>query len=445
MMKASNIALSVLAATLLAGCTTQKTDVPALAGPSALSTSVTVTATPDSVTQDGSSQAAIKVSVRDANGAGVSGKSIRLDMQYTQNGTTVNGDFGSFTNRTLVTGSDGTANSIYIAPAAQPVNPAGGSQFTTVSILATPMGSDFQASSFAFSNATIHVVPLGVIVPVGKVPVSNFTFSSNATQNVPVSFDASLSCAEPLVGGLCTSQHTITNYSWNFGDGANGGGKFVSHTYTVPGSYSVILSVTNDMGVTVQSAAQTVTVALGAAPSGDWIFSPSAPVIGDTVFFNASGVKPAPGRTITQFNWNFGDGGTATGVTAQHSFSTAAGFNVALSVVDDTGQQATITHAIVVGTGAPQVICTLSPSSPTHGVPAVLNCDGTLYQGGATAAQFVFNWNDGTAATGPQASSSASHTFPGVPPAVPYTVTVTVNVTDSKGRVGVGSVTVTVQ
>ncbi|HUT00736.1 MAG TPA: right-handed parallel beta-helix repeat-containing protein [Candidatus Thermoplasmatota archaeon] len=41
---------------------------------------------------------------------------------------------------------------------------------------------------------------------------------------------------------------TITNYSWDFGDGTTGNGSTILHTYHSSGTYSVTLSVTDDQG-----------------------------------------------------------------------------------------------------------------------------------------------------------------------------------------------------
>jgi PKD repeat protein len=48
--------------------------------------------------------------------------------------------------------------------------------------------------------------------------------------------------------GSADSDGTIQAYSWEFGDGATGSGKTVSHTYARPGSYTVSLTVTDNAG-----------------------------------------------------------------------------------------------------------------------------------------------------------------------------------------------------
>ncbi|MCK4758373.1 MAG: PKD domain-containing protein, partial [Thermoplasmata archaeon] len=43
---------------------------------------------------------------------------------------------------------------------------------------------------------------------------------------------------------------TIIDYSWDFGDGNSSGGEYIFHSYTAAGNYTVILTVTDDLGAT---------------------------------------------------------------------------------------------------------------------------------------------------------------------------------------------------
>ena len=82
----------------------------------------------------------------------------------------------------------------------------------------------------------------GLIATHGQVPLLA-SFSQSTMRGVPpftVNFDASASSAPG----------TITNYSWNFGDGATGTGMTTSHEYTAEGAYDVILTITDNTGAT---------------------------------------------------------------------------------------------------------------------------------------------------------------------------------------------------
>src|SRR4029077_11177308 len=127
-----------------------------------------------------------------------------------------------------------------------------------------------------------------VILPPAGQPTAQFTITPTPVNfNIPSTFDASSST--PGSGASA-----ITSYAWTFGDCASGTGRVASHTSTQstsPGNaYSVTLTITNDRGLTATTT-QSVSVDASPAPSGDWVFSPATPNVGDTVFFNADAVK----------------------------------------------------------------------------------------------------------------------------------------------------------
>jgi PKD repeat protein len=99
--------------------------------------------------------------------------------------------------------------------------------------------------------------------------------------------------------------------------------------------------------------------------------TPVNPVVGDGVIFNADQVQAAPGHTIVQYSWNFGDGGIGSGFQTTHVFTQANTYSVVLSALDDAGQKSVIPHSLTVGTGNPAPVITSSPATPVHGVTSV--------------------------------------------------------------------------
>lgn len=256
----------------VSACTVHQTTAPSPLGTSDFSLALDMTATPDSISQDGSSQSSIVVTAHGPNGAPKSGVSLRLDMQV--DGVTQ--DFGTLNARTVVTGSDGRANAIYTAP---PRSPISGAPPTMISIVASPNGTDAQATNTR--SVSIRLVPPGVIVSPAQ-PKADFTWSPTPVSfNVPVTFDASTSCAVEPVNGSCPTAipgtpgfATIVSYAWDFGDGVvqSVSGPTVSHTYaaSTATSFNVTLKVTNDRGQTsLPPTSKIVAVSASPAPSGN--------------------------------------------------------------------------------------------------------------------------------------------------------------------------------
>lgn len=73
----------------------------------------------------------------------------------------------------------------------------------------------------------------------GRIPEAIVSYPATVDVGQNVTFDAS----ESFDVGL------IVSYEWSFGDGTNGTGPVVSHSYDKTGTYQVELNVTNDAGV----------------------------------------------------------------------------------------------------------------------------------------------------------------------------------------------------
>jgi len=301
-----------------AACTVADTQPPPLAGPSEMSLSLAMSANPDTLSLDGSSQSQIAIEARDVNGQLAPNIPLRLEILVDGNPT----DFGSLSARTITTGSNGTARFTYTAPTFV----AG--TIPTLNIGATPTGSD--AANQVRRVVTIKLVPPGVI---GVAPTATFTFTPEA----PIAFSNVLFDGSTSTAGIGA---VITSYRWDFGDGSTGSGATATHQYSAVGTYRVALTVTDSNGFSATSASQLVPVTAGTPPTAAFVFSPTGPAPGTTVFFNASTSVAGTGHSIRSYRWNFGDGSTGSGVTASHRYNTAGTWVVVLTVTDEVGQTA---------------------------------------------------------------------------------------------------------
>jgi PKD repeat protein len=385
------VAVAILAT---AGCTVHNTEAPSVGGPSTFAMSFTMNAIPDSISQDGGSQAAIKVTMIGPDGKPLSAVPLRVDMN-------VNGvpqDFGTLSARTIVTDSNGVASLVYTAPPS-PSNgvfgTCGSLPGTCVSIVATPTGTNFQTA--VSQSVQIRLVPPGIILPPAGTPAPCFTISpgtpTTATANIAEQFTAGT-----LVSGVCQAATSdITTFAWSFGDGSSASGRVVSHVFAVANTFNVTLTETNDRGV---SASTTVTVAVGVGvlPSAQFTFSPAAPGVNETVFFNASTSTPGPGHSIVSYRWTFGDGATGSGVTVSHAYATAGTYTVQLTVTDEAGQSVTSTGTQITpgNPPGPRADFTFSPNPPQVGDVVVFDYRTSTTSQGQRIVSLDWNFGDGT-------------------------------------------------
>jgi PKD repeat protein len=312
----------ITAAALAGGCTLSEQQAPALAGPSELALSLGATAVPDVLTQDGRSQAMLTVVARGVSGQPVGGVTLRLAMFVGG----VNQDYGTLSNKSISTDDSGYAFATYTAPSAPPVT---ATEDQTVNIQILPVGQNVGNSTPR--SVSIRLLRGGVILPPQAPPVASFGFSPlQPHENERVQFDASSS----------TSGGTIVSYDWKFGDGSSttGTSPVQSHTYSVAGTYNVVLTVTDDRGQRTSSA-MPVVVSAAANPTAAFDISPTpGPGAGESVFLDASASTVSSGRSIVGYAWNFGDGGTGSGRMTSHVYSRAGTYTVVLAVTDSTGR-----------------------------------------------------------------------------------------------------------
>ena len=323
---------ALAAAVLGGGCTMTKAEPPAIAGPSEFSTAITVSVTPDVITQDGASQSVVTVTARGPNGEPLANIPLRAEIRV--NGSPV--DFGTLSARNIVTDANGRATLVYTAPASVPGLAV--DEFTVVDIAVTPLGSDFGNSVTRL--ASLRLVPRGVIVPPAGLSASFTVSPATPAENQTVLFDASQSQAN--VG--------IARYIWSFGDGSatqTTTGPTVSHAYPTAGTFVASLTIEDTLGRTANTS-QTITVAAGVSPTARFTISPTNPTLNTLINFNGTQSTPAPGRRIVSWRWDFGDGTGADGPQVSHAYTQRFTFTVTLTVTDDVGKTGSIAQTITI-------------------------------------------------------------------------------------------------
>ncbi len=180
-------------------------------------------------------------------------------------------------------------------------------------------------------------------------------------------------------------------------------------TMEMAGIYTCTITIGDE-----SSSAETEFVEVDAMPSADFTFTSACE--GDPIQFTSTSTTNPTGQTITNFEWDFGDGQTASGETVSHAFDHYGDYEVTLTV--STGQgvctdQKTMTVAVY---AIPQFNVSATPSSVIYGGIATLTA---IVE---TPGNFTYHWEPANMVTNP--NSQTTQTVPITSPQV-FTVTVT--------------------
>src|SRR5439155_662001 len=252
-----------------------------------------------------------------------------------------------------------------------------------------------------------------VTVPSGGTGHADFTITCSAPNQPPTAAFTS-SCS----GLTCsfTDQSTdpdgsVIGWSWNFGDGATSNSRNPSHPYGATGDYTVTLTVTDDAGASSAPVTHTV--------------SPRAPNQPPTAAFTSScsgltcsftDQSTDPDGSVTNWNWNFGDGTTGTARNPSHPYAAGNDYTVTLTVTDNAGA----TSAPVSHTGSPRAP-NQPPTAAFTSSCSGLTCSFTDQSTDPDGSVATWQWDFGDGTTGTTRNPSHPYANGG-----DYTVTLTV-------------------
>ncbi len=175
-------------------------------------------------------------------------------------------------------------------------------------------------SSICGSTQTCEMVTVSC-----QAPAAGFGFSAN---------ELNLSFNDNSTG-------IATSWMWTFGDGTTSNQADPQHTYQLPGSYEVCLTVSSICGST--QSCQTINVSC-TPPEADFNFT--------TNELNVNLIDQSPG-TPTSWSWVISDGTTSTAQTFMYTFPTPGTYEVCLTVGNICGNTTTCTN-VTVSCTAPQ-------------------------------------------------------------------------------------------
>jgi len=231
-----------------------------------------------------------------------------------------------------------------------------------------------------FSAPGIYAVTLTVTDNDGATATTTQTIQVGGAANAAPTASFSFLPTSPTFGewvrfdgtGSTDSDGAVTSYQWSFGDGTSPvSGPIVYHQFASAGVYLVSLIVTDDDGAT-DTASQSIGMgAVQQAPVALFTFAPGAPVVGQSVAFNASSSYD-PDGVVVSYAWDLDGNGVndAFTPTVNATYNSAGVAMVRLTVLDNDGLSSTSTQAVVItATGA------------TPGVPAMGTTPGVFVWG----------------------------------------------------------------
>ncbi len=162
-----------------------------------------------------------------------------------------------------------------------------------------------------------------IVVREGVAPTASFQVSeSKGTAPLSVDF------TDQSKNGTAN----ITEWHWDFGDGATSTDPSPAHVYEEAGTFSVTLTVTSADGADDQYAFNIVsaTTGLGTAPEASFstdLVTGEAPLAVQFTDESTPGSSP-----LTTWAWDFGDGTTSNQPSPVHVFSAPGTYTIALTV-----------------------------------------------------------------------------------------------------------------
>jgi PKD repeat protein len=140
-----------------------------------------------------------------------------------------------------------------------------------------------------------------------------------------------------------------TSWLWVFGDGNFGTAENPTHVYSDAGLYEVQLTVSSPEGN--DNVAHQVAICTAFVEGANFTVNPPIPNAGEPVTFEASITSgdEFPSDPVT-YAWNFGDGGTGTGITVTHAFTTEGLYDVTVTASGPCGID-TYSDTLLVGEG----------------------------------------------------------------------------------------------
>jgi len=231
-------------------------------------------------------------------------------------------------------------------------DPDGDSLTYTWAIDSAPTGSNIAAILLGANTDTATLVPdvigqyiISLVVNDGSVDSAADTVIINVIENLPPVANATgvpLSGDAPLLVGFDTvlssdPEGGVLTFSWSFGDSTSLNNISTlsnpSHNYITPGTYTTIVTVTDDFFNTDQASVEITVTAPNTPPSADATATPASGEAPHNTQLMANATDPE-GNPLS-YIWDFGDGSpVSTVANPLHTYNAPGTYEATVTVSD---------------------------------------------------------------------------------------------------------------
>jgi PKD repeat protein len=224
------------------------------------------------------------------------------------------------------------------------------------------------------------------VINIDDVPITGLTANN----------DSPTQLGEPTTLSATITDGTNVTYTWNFGDGSDGIGKIITHTYFAAGSYTAIVTATNS----ISWQTDTTQVAITDVPVyGLVAYNDSPTMLGEPTTLSAT----IQAGTNVIYTWDFGDGANGSRANATHIYLAPGSYTAIVTATNSISWQTDTTQITI--TDVPIYGLVAYNDSPTLlGESTTLSAN---IQAG-TNATFTWDFGDGEGGGG----QVITHTYP---------------------------------
>ncbi len=253
-----------------------------------------------------------------------------------------------------------------------------------------------------------------LVITLSIVAFLNFSVSK---AQVTANFSGTplIGCSPLIVNFTDLSTGSVTTWNWNLGNGSPSTLQNPSGVYSLPGVYSVTLTVSD--GSSTNTIVKTNYITVYNKPTANFTLNSDTVCIGQTITYTDASVTFG-GPPIASWGWDFGDGNTATTTTGSttHAYTAAGNYPVSLIISDPNGCGSSVIHTVVV----------IAPPNASFTASPIFKCTPPLNviftNTSSSSSGTTYSWNFGDGGTSNQLNPTHTYTASGT-----YNVTLILN------------------